>query len=75
MLARISKGFKEYWGKVESLKADWISLVGLGSLATLCGLTYVLARLYLVVEAFISLRNLPAAAFDTLQWTQLVPHL
>ena len=75
MLARISKGFKEYWGKVESLKADWISLVGLGSLATLCGLTYVLTRLYLVVEAFISLRNLPAAAFDTLQWTQLVPHL
>ena len=75
MLARISKGFKAYWREVESLRAHWISLVGLGSLATLCGLAYLLARIYLVVEAFISLRNLPVAAFDTLQWTQLVPHL
>ena len=75
MSARISKGFKEYWGKVESLRAHWTSLVGLGSLATLCGLAYLLARIYLVLEAFISLRKLPAGAFETLQWTQLVPHL
>ncbi|CAD6578262.1 MAG: hypothetical protein ASARMPRED_008660 [Alectoria sarmentosa] len=75
MLARTFKGFKTYWGKVESLRAHWTSLVGLGSLATLCGLAYLLARIYLVVEAFMSLRKLPAAAFETLQWTQLVPHL
>lgn len=75
MLARTFDGFKAYWGKVESLRAHWTSLVGLGSLATLCGLAYLLARIFLVVEAFISLRKLPAATFDTLQWTQLVPHL
>lgn len=75
MLARTFKGFKAYWGKVESLNAHWTSLVGLGSLATLCGLTYLLARIYLVVEAFISLRKLPAAAFETFEWTQLFPHL
>ena len=75
LLARTFEGFKEYWGRVESLRAHWTSLVGLGSLATLCGLAYLLARIFLVVEAFISLRKLPAAAFDTLQWTQLVPHL
>ncbi len=75
MSARISGGFKAYWGRVASLKAHWTSLVGLGSLATLCGLAYLLARIFLVVEAFISLRKLPAAAFETLQWTQLVPHL
>lgn len=73
--ARVSKGFKAYWGRVESLRAHWTSLVGLGSLATLCGLAYVLARIYLVLESFISLRKLPAGAFETLQWTQLVPHL
>lgn len=75
MLARTFKGFKAYWGKVESLNAHWTSLVGLGSLATLCGLTYLLARIYLVVEAFISLRKLPAAAFETFEWTQIFPHL
>ena len=69
MLARNFKGFKAYWKKVASLRAHWTSLVGLGSLATICALVY------LVIEAFISLRKLPAPAFDTLQWTQLVPHL
>ena len=75
MLARTFEGFKAYWGRVESLRAHWTSLVGLGSLATLCGLAYLLARIFLIVEAFISLRKLPAAAFETLQWTELVPHL
>ena len=75
LLARTFEGFKAYWGKVESLRAHWTSLVGLGTLATICGLAYLMARIFLVVEAFISLRKLPAAAFDTLQWTQLVPHL
>ncbi|KAL9131223.1 MAG: hypothetical protein Q9175_006823 [Cornicularia normoerica] len=75
MLARTFKGFKAYWERVESLRAHWTSLVGLGSLATLFGLAYLLARIYLVVEAFISLRRLPAAAFETAEWTQLVPHL
>ena len=75
LLARTFKGFKAYWKEVESLRAHWTSLVGLGSLATLCGLAYLLARIFLVVEAFISLRKLPAAAFETLQWTQLFPHL
>lgn len=75
LLARTFKGFKAYWAKVETLRAHWTSLVGLGSLATLCGLAYLLARIYLVVEAFISLRKLPAAAFETLEWTQVFPHL
>ena len=75
MFARTSEHFKAYWKEVETLRAHWTSLVSLGTLATLCGLAYVLARIYLVTEAFISLRRLPTAVFDTLQWTQLVPHL
>ena len=75
LLARTFNGFKAYWAKVETLRAHWTSLVGLGSLATLCGLAYLLARIYLVVESFISLRKLPAAAFETLEWTQVFPHL
>ncbi|KAL8948920.1 MAG: hypothetical protein Q9222_004924 [Ikaeria aurantiellina] len=75
MLARTFPWFKAYWKQVETLRAHWTSLIGLGSLASLCGTAYVLARIYLVVESFISLRRLPASAFDTLEWTQLVPHL
>ena len=75
MSARTFEGIKAYWKEVDSLHAHWTGLVGLGSLATLCGLAYLLARIYLVVESFISLRKLPASAFETSQWTQLVPHL
>ncbi|MCJ1403744.1 hypothetical protein MMC11_006967 [Xylographa trunciseda] len=75
MLARTFKGFHTYWKRVEYLHAHWASLVGLGSTATICGLLYILARVYLVIEAFISLRQLPELAYETLQWTQLVPHL
>ena len=75
LLAQTFKGFNAYWRRVQLLSAHWTSLVGLGSLATLCGLAYLFARVFLVVESFISLRTLPAAAFETLQWTQLVPHL
>ncbi|KAL9012853.1 MAG: hypothetical protein Q9173_002404 [Seirophora scorigena] len=75
MLARTFPFFKVYWKRVETIRAHWTSLVGLGSLASLCGLAYLLARIYLVVESFISLRKLPASAFDTMEWTQLVPHL
>ncbi|KAI4162934.1 MAG: hypothetical protein LQ342_003445 [Letrouitia transgressa] len=75
MLAHSSKSVKAYWIEVASLRAHWTSLVGLGSLATVCGLTYVLARAYIVLEAFISLRRLQAAAFETVEWTDVIPHL
>ncbi|KAL8679955.1 MAG: hypothetical protein Q9186_003820 [Xanthomendoza sp. 1 TL-2023] len=75
MLARALPGFKAYWKEVETLRAHWTSLIGLGTLAFLCGLAYLLARIYIVVESFISLRKLPIAAYQTLEWTQIVPHL
>jgi hypothetical protein len=36
---------------------------------------FVLARAYLVVEAFVSLRRLPTAAYKTPQWSNFFPHL
>lgn len=38
-------------------------------------LGYLAARVYLVVEAFISLRSVPASAYHTPDWTQYLPHL
>ena len=64
-----------YWRSVATLQVDCLSLIALGSLASCCGLLYLAARIFLVLEAFISLRKLPGSAFDTLEWTQLIPHL
>jgi hypothetical protein len=39
-----------------------------------CILLYVLSRAFIVVEAFISVRCLPAGAYETVDWAQFVPH-
>lgn len=39
------------------------------------GSLYVIARVYLVLEAFVSLRSLPASAYDSPSWILTVPHL
>lgn len=41
----------------------------------LLGLAYILARGALLVLAVTQLRSLPASAFDTVNWTTLIPHL
>jgi hypothetical protein len=38
-------------------------------------MVYVCSRSFLVVEAFISLRKLPIAAYNTPSWTQYLAHL
>ena len=35
---------------------------------------YSLARTYIFVEIFLSQRSLPAGAFDSVQWTDFIPH-
>jgi hypothetical protein len=41
-------------GRVLALQADRTSYLVLGSLCFVCGVAYALARIFLVVEAFIS---------------------
>ena len=36
--------------------------------------TYALARAYICVEVFVSLRSLPPKAFDSVQWSDFIPH-
>ena len=35
---------------------------------------YTLARTYIVVEVFVSLRSLPSGAFDSVEWSMYIPH-
>jgi len=39
------------------------------------GLLYVIARFMMIVIMFSSLRSLPSSAYDTIPWTELIPHL
>ncbi|KIK51380.1 hypothetical protein GYMLUDRAFT_252080 [Collybiopsis luxurians FD-317 M1] len=36
---------------------------------------YILARLSLIVQSFLALRDLPSAAFEAVQWTNFIPHI
>jgi hypothetical protein len=44
-------------------------------LAGIGGTLYVVARVYLVAESFVSLRALPTSAYDSPSWILTVPHL
>ncbi|KAE8338803.1 hypothetical protein BDV24DRAFT_165936 [Aspergillus arachidicola] len=37
-------------------------------------LSYTLSMVYLIIEAFISLRSLPVGAYSNLQWSNIFPH-
>ena len=38
-------------------------------------LVYTITRIYMMVEVFISLRALPASAFQSVQWSSFIPHI
>lgn len=64
--------FWERW--MDGEKSLFQSLT-LGTTVIICGLSLTLARLYVVVEAFLSIRQLPIEAYQTPQWTDVFPHL
>jgi hypothetical protein len=75
MTARLSTKVDALWDRVLALEERPIVIGFFRVLCTFCGVLYIFARLFLVAEAFISVRKLPIAAYDTPNWTQLIPHL
>ena len=39
------------------------------------GPLYIIARAYMIVEVFLSLRALPPGAYESVQWSSLIPHV
>ncbi|KUJ09966.1 uncharacterized protein LY89DRAFT_760740 [Mollisia scopiformis] len=64
-----------YWDRFIALQAVWVEYVIFGATATVCGIIYIFARAFLVVDAFVSLRQLPIQAYSTPQWSEVIPHL
>ncbi|OTA95682.1 hypothetical protein M434DRAFT_20093 [Hypoxylon sp. CO27-5] len=64
--------FWDHWMYGEK---TWWQNLGLGALVFLCGFSLVLARMFIVVEAIVSIRELPASAYQTPEWIDLFPHL
>ena len=71
----ISPNIDAFWTEAIRLKIGWYWKILLGLLCGICGAAWIVARAFLVIEAFISIRSLPAEAYDTPNWTQVFPHL
>lgn len=70
------------YGPLNSFWEKWMDGGGrrwqnglIGVPVVVCGLSLVFARAFIVIEAFVSIRELPSGAYDTPGWTQVFPHL
>lgn len=75
MLSQCSRVIWWYWYDMLLYQKHWLHYVWWITICAACGSVYVFARLFLVVEAFISLRSLPIGSYTTPQWTSMIPHL
>ena len=73
-VAQAYRPFNEFWEGWMDGKGKWYHNVVIGFLVVICGFSFCLARLFIVVEAVISIRSLPAAAYVTPDWTEIFPH-
>lgn len=54
--------------------ASWIDDFWAWSISLLAVL-YIIVRVFMIVEIFLSLRALPASAFESVQWSSFLPHV
>lgn len=75
MFAHYSPWASSWWDRFYGRKAHWTQYVLLGAGAMVCGVTYILSRVFLVVDGIVSLRSAPSGTYDSTDWTIFVPHL
>jgi dipeptide/tripeptide permease len=64
----------DFWENWMDGNKTWLHNIVLGMLVFVCGLSFCLARAFMVVEAFINIRSLPIEAYDTPNWSQILLH-
>ena len=62
-----------FWDSWMDEGGKWWQNIIIGVPVIICGLSLVLVRVSVVVEAFVSMRELPVGAYETPTWTQLFP--
>ncbi|KAL9600255.1 MAG: hypothetical protein Q9219_003299 [cf. Caloplaca sp. 3 TL-2023] len=73
-VAQAYRPLNEFWEKwMDGEKTVWQNFL-LGIPVVVCGASLLFARAFLVVEAFVSVRELPASAYMTPSWSQVFPH-
>lgn len=73
-LATLLPRANTFWESWMDGKKHWIWSIILGGVVFLCGSTFCASRVYLVIEAFMSIRSLVPAAYETPRLSQLMPH-
>ena len=63
-----------FWERWMDGGGKWWQNVIIGVPVITCGASLVFARAFIVIEAFISIRELPVDAYKTPSWTQVFPH-
>lgn len=75
VFAHYSPWASSWWDRFYGRKAHWMQYTLLGAGAMICGVAYILSRVFLVVDGVVSLRSAPSATYNSTDWTVFVPHL
>ena len=74
MLAELWKPFDDYWNRTVLPHPPFDKSIPLVACCAVWRAMYILVRAFLVMEAFISIRQLSSSAYETPNWTQTIPH-
>lgn len=75
MLARLFPFIDKTWVAFNERRLGWLGMGVIMVLIVMCGVSYVVSRTYLVIEAFGSMREVPEDVYRTPSWSQVFPHL
>ncbi|USP76876.1 hypothetical protein yc1106_04150 [Curvularia clavata] len=75
LLAHVFPFIDTIWIAYNKRSLGLFSTLIITFLCVLCGVSYITSRIYIVVEAFISIREVPRGVYETPTWSQVFPHL
>jgi hypothetical protein len=58
------------WVAYNERRLGWLGTIVITTLCIMCGVSYIVARAYLVVEAFASISEVPEDVYKTPSWSE-----
>ncbi|EMD85201.1 hypothetical protein COCC4DRAFT_66490 [Bipolaris maydis ATCC 48331] len=75
LLAHVFPLIDRIWNAYNQRTLSVLSTAFITTLCVLCGVSYIASRAYIVIEAFVSIREVPRGVYETPTWSQVFPHL